>query len=71
MDGDEVAVRLHDLAGCERVLLVAVTARGDDEARMRTRGAGFALHLVKPVDPRDVLAALADVDWWRREHPGT
>src|SRR5439155_9088665 len=55
MDGDELAVRMHDLGGADRVLLVAVTARADEEARLRTRIAGFHLHLTKPVDPRDLL----------------
>jgi two-component system OmpR family response regulator len=64
LDGDQVAVRLNQRAGADRVLLVAVTAWADDAARARTAGAGFDLHLVKPVDPRDLLAALADADWW-------
>jgi DNA-binding response OmpR family regulator len=71
LDGDEVAARLHESGGADRVLLVAVTARGDDEARVRTHRAGFHLHFVKPVDPRDLLAALADADWWAGDRPGT
>jgi CheY-like chemotaxis protein len=70
MDGDEVALRLHEAAGGDRFLLVAVTARGDDEARLRTRAAGFAVHLVKPVDPDGLLAVLSDADWWRSDVPG-
>jgi CheY-like chemotaxis protein len=69
MDGDELAIRLHDQVGTDRMLLVAVTARADDEARRRTRSAGFHLHMVKPVDPLDLLAALADADWWL-DRPG-
>jgi CheY-like chemotaxis protein len=37
--------------------VVAVTGYGHEEARARSRDAGFDGHLVKPVDP----AALADV----------
>jgi CheY-like chemotaxis protein len=70
MDGDEVALRLHDFSGCDPFLLIAVTARGDDEARLRTTRAGFHIHLVKPVDPRDILAALCDADWWLDEKAG-
>jgi CheY-like chemotaxis protein len=39
---------------------VAVTGWGSDDDRRRTRAAGFAHHLVKPVDPADVIALLRD-----------
>jgi two-component system OmpR family response regulator len=68
MDGDELADRLRALLTDAGVLLVAVTARGDEESRRRTAAAGFAYHLVKPVDPAALLrvvggpaCALADV----------
>jgi len=48
MDGDELARRLRARAGGRAVALVAVTARGDDEARRRTAAGGFRLHCVKP-----------------------
>lgn len=50
MDGDEVAVRLRKTG--RAVVLVAVTAMGDEAGRQRIIAAGFDLHLVKPVDPR-------------------
>lgn len=62
MDGDELAARLKDEAGDRPVLLVAVTAMSNDESRSRTETAGFALHLVKPVDPHDLLR-LVDELW--------
>ncbi len=55
MGGDELAVRLMAGPGWKPLLLVAVTARSDDESRRRTGGAGFGLHLVKPVDPGRLL----------------
>ena len=57
MDGYEVAemIRAHPLLHDTR--LVALTGWGHDEARRRTREAGFEHHLVKPVDA-DVLRSL-------------
>ena len=51
LDGYEVARRIRELAGAERVVLIALTGYGRDEDRARTQAAGFDLHLVKPVDP--------------------
>jgi DNA-binding response OmpR family regulator len=58
MDGYEVARRLRAEAGFESTTLIAVTGYGSEEARMRSREAGFASHLVKPVDPRVLLDLL-------------
>jgi CheY-like chemotaxis protein len=58
MDGDQVAVRIHDLFPDLHTRLVAVTALGSDEARRRTTRAGFDLHLVKPVDPDRLMTAV-------------
>jgi CheY-like chemotaxis protein len=63
MEGDEVARLLRDRAGGRPVLLVAVTAMGAEDARRRTTAAGFRLHLVKPVDPHDLLRVLDEL--WR------
>jgi two-component system OmpR family response regulator len=54
MDGDEVARRLRGKPWCP-LLLVAVTAMGDNASRERTNAAGFHLHLVKPVDPLNLV----------------
>ena len=42
------------------VQLVAITGYGQEADRLRTREAGFAAHLVKPVDFADLKRALAD-----------
>ena len=42
------------------VLLVAITGWGQDADRLRSREAGFDLHLVKPVDAQDLAQALSD-----------
>jgi CheY-like chemotaxis protein len=48
--------RLH--AGRE-AQIIAVTGWGQPEDRERTRQAGVDLHLVKPVDPGDLLRLLS------------
>lgn len=51
MDGYELANRLRSINVATRELhVVAVTAYGTDEFRRRSQDAGFAEHLVKPVD---------------------
>jgi CheY-like chemotaxis protein len=57
MDGYEVARRLREIAALEGCRLVALTGYGSSQDRSRTRAAGFAAHLVKPVE----LDALLDV----------
>jgi CheY-like chemotaxis protein len=48
MDGYEVAAKLREVV--PEIVLVAVTGYGQRSDRDRTRAAGFAHHLVKPVD---------------------
>jgi CheY-like chemotaxis protein len=52
-DGCEVArrVRVQCAGRGKQPLLIAVTGCGTDADRLRSAGAGFDLHLVKPVDP--------------------
>jgi signal transduction histidine kinase/ActR/RegA family two-component response regulator len=58
MDGCEAAQRLRVDLGLKDALLVAVTGCGAADDRRRTQEAGFALHLVKPVEPAVLLDAL-------------
>ncbi len=51
MDGYEVARRLRQQAGRERMLVVALTGWGAQEDRRLSAEAGFDRHLVKPVEP--------------------
>jgi CheY-like chemotaxis protein len=62
MDGDELAVRLRTWAAGTPLVLVAVTAMSDEASRQRIRDAGFDLHLVKPVDPFN-LVSVVDALW--------
>jgi two-component system, sensor histidine kinase len=54
MDGYELARRIREHPKGREVRLVALTGYGFPEDRMQSRQAGFARHLVKPVEP-DVL----------------
>jgi CheY-like chemotaxis protein len=58
LDGYEVARRVRaDHAG-RAVRLVALTGYGLPDDLKRSRGAGFDAHLVKPVDPVKLAAAI-------------
>lgn len=58
MDGDELARRLREQEGGPPPALVAVTARDDEQSQRRLREAGLAPHLVKPVDPNELVAVI-------------
>lgn len=60
MNGYEAAHRLREDPAMQSAMLVAVTGWGSEDDRRRTRAAGFARHLVKPVDPDEVIALLRD-----------
>jgi signal transduction histidine kinase/CheY-like chemotaxis protein len=57
MDGYETARRLRERAAGRAPVLIAVSGYGQEEDRRRSREAGIAHHLTKPVD-LDALAAL-------------
>lgn len=59
MGGLELARRTRALEFGDELLLAALTGYGRDSDRESSRRAGFDAHLVKPVDPDDVLNWLA------------
>jgi signal transduction histidine kinase/DNA-binding response OmpR family regulator len=61
MNGYEVARRIREEAGPARVKFIALSGYGAERDQLRSREAGFDLHLVKPVDPRRLSAAIASV----------
>ncbi len=63
MDGYQVARDLRGRPETTGLPLVAVTGYAEDEARRRSREAGFDHHLVKPVDPDAILAVVASLEW--------
>jgi CheY-like chemotaxis protein len=58
LDGYRLAERLHGQRGERRPLLVAVTGRGAALDRACSAAAGIDLHLVKPIDPDQLLGLL-------------
>jgi len=59
MDGHEVAQRLRTLPEMQKTLFVALTGYGQEEDRVRSSQAGFAAHLIKPVDLNALQELLA------------
>ena len=57
-DGYEVARRMRALPAPPPVM-IALTGYSEPEDRERAKDAGFAAHLVKPVDPDDLSRLLA------------
>ena len=72
MDGYELAERLRQLPGMERLRLYAVTGYAQESDRERSRAAGFDRHFVKPLDVDVLDGVLAEpLDFPRpqsREH---
>jgi two-component system CheB/CheR fusion protein len=59
MDGLEIARRIRANARHSGVRLIALTGYGQASDRRATKQAGFDYHLVKPVQPQELLAVLA------------
>jgi signal transduction histidine kinase/BarA-like signal transduction histidine kinase len=59
LDGYELARRMRGLPALERALIVAVSGYGQEKDRQRSAAAGFDAHLVKPVDPRALIAVIS------------
>jgi CheY-like chemotaxis protein len=60
MNGFEVARRLREQEGMDNLLLVAMTGYGQEEDRQLSREAGFNHHMVKPIEPAELRALLAN-----------
>ncbi len=60
VDGYEVARRIRDSPGGRRIRIVALTGWGQPADRERTAAAQIDAHLVKPVEPSELLVLLAD-----------
>jgi CheY-like chemotaxis protein len=59
MDGYELGIRLRHQVGAE-MRLFAMTGYGQPDDQEKSRRLGFERHLVKPVEPMSLLAALAE-----------
>jgi len=58
MDGYEIARRIRRDPQFDGVMLVALTGYGRDSDHQNSQNAGFDLHLVKPLDPNELLRAI-------------
>ncbi|MEQ1503381.1 MAG: response regulator, partial [Myxococcota bacterium] len=61
LDGYDTAALLRQRLGDATPPIVAVSGFGSPRDRERTSAASFAAHLLKPVDPDQLLATLAAV----------
>ncbi|WP_099875888.1 hybrid sensor histidine kinase/response regulator [Massilia violaceinigra] len=68
MDGNALARAIRGIPGMASATLVAVTGRGKEYGRDDAIAAGFNHYFVKPADPSELLALLAEIAP-RRERP--
>ena len=67
MAGDEVARRLLAMFPDDPPFLIAITAMSGELYRVLTKVAGFQVHLVKPVDPNELIDVIeSSVAWHAR-----
>jgi CheY-like chemotaxis protein len=59
IDGYEVARRVRSELSDSQVRLIAVTGYGGSEERAAVLTAGFDAHLVKPINPTDLVRELS------------
>jgi CheY-like chemotaxis protein len=67
IDGYEVARQVRASAHGGAVIMLALTGYGRPEDRKKARDAGFDAHLVKPVDPDELLRTLVQVNSQRAD----
>ena len=58
LNGYEACRTIRQQAWGKSVVMIAVTGWGQDEDRSRTREAGFDRHMVKPLDPQELMKIL-------------
>jgi CheY-like chemotaxis protein len=61
LNGYEVCRRIREEPWGKSMVLVAVTGWGQDEARQKSRDAGFNAHTVKPIDLAELVKLLASL----------
>jgi CheY-like chemotaxis protein/two-component sensor histidine kinase len=59
LNGYEACRRIREQSWGKEVILIALTGWGQEEDRRRSLEAGFNIHMVKPVDPQELLQLLA------------
>jgi PAS domain S-box-containing protein len=61
LNGYEACRRIRNQPWANKVVLIALTGWGQEEDRRRSQEAGFDYHMVKPVDPQELLRLLAEL----------
>ncbi|MEO8675456.1 MAG: ATP-binding protein [Casimicrobiaceae bacterium] len=61
LNGYELAARIRQIRALARTVLVAVTGWGQESDRRRALDAGFDRHLMKPVEPAEIVAMLREL----------
>jgi CheY-like chemotaxis protein len=61
LNGYDAARRIRALSTANKPVLIALTGWGQESDRHQSYAAGFDHHLVKPVDPADLMRLLASV----------
>jgi DNA-binding response OmpR family regulator len=59
LNGYEACRRIREQPWGNSVVLIAVTGWGQEDDRRRSHEAGFDHHMVKPVDPQELMKLLA------------
>lgn len=59
LDGYEVCRRIREQSWGKEMVVVALTGLGNEDDRLKSRQAGFDLHLVKPVEPETLMMVLS------------
>jgi DNA-binding response OmpR family regulator len=65
LDGYEACRRIRREPWGRNVVLIALTGWGQDEDRRRSHEAGFDHHMVKPVDPQELMKLLVGLQQGR------
>ncbi len=61
LNGYEACRRIRQQPWGKSVVLIAMTGWGQEDDRRRSQEAGFDHHMVKPVDPQDLMKLLAEL----------
>ncbi len=59
LDGYQVALRMQDMLGERKPMLVALTGYGQEDDLRQAKASGFDHHFVKPLDPQALAELLA------------
>lgn len=62
MDGYQLAAKLLELPEMQGATLIAMTGYGQTEDQRRSAAAGFHHHLVKPVEPAELIAIIGALE---------